>query len=702
MHRIFFLSAALLMSFVSALQSIHAQEITLKTVLETSASAEQFALKINAPKGTSYHIDWGDGSAIQDKQGTGGNELLFHSFQDMAAVAQHQVKVWGAQFVEFMVISNKKVTEIALKDCNELEKFSCANSLLRELDLSACPKLSSVICNGNDIAMLKVPESVKTINFKLNRLSLSNFPQKRTGMLYTYGPMRPVKLANEKVNGLTVDLTEMLEFNGKKSTFKWYCYNDKGNNADPALLISPETYVEKDGVFSFNQSPGKPIYCVVANEELPALNNINDCYGIMPIEISGEIKKLEQVHAAFVTDKFTTEGLTFDLTLAANEADSRCTIDWGDGTFEETVIGTSETVLKHHFIDAKVDKQHTVQVECGNLVHMRLPEVGGFIKFAPTTVASPVKRISLDNNRVENIDFSVFVNVEDISANGCYMKQVTLPANCPLKKLSLRGGTLTELNLNAYTGLEELNLSLNALKTLDLSAQSNLKIVDVSHNRLKSIAFAPRLSSLDVADCSYNALPMYMLPEKGAMTTYRYAPQEAFEITSDLIDGCTVDLSKFNNLKGVATTPQPTSYIWLHGDDESKFIVETVHYDVENGVFKFKFNEPTKVFCTIQTAAFPDLASNENSYRTKNIVVPAQEEALVNATVIETPLHLTVTHRMVNLRAYQKVHVEIFSIEGKEMWTKTLAGGEDDVIELEQGVYIVRAEGLKPLKFMVW
>lgn len=679
-----------------------AQEIKLKTTLQTnSATTENFAMKIKAPKGAVYHIDYGDGTAVQDKSGSGYAETFYHDFADMATQSEHQVRVWGADFLEFTAISNKKVTELTVTDCPSLEKFSCANSLLKQLDLSNCGKLTSVTCNNNDIALLKLPATVTSVNFSRNRLSLAQFPEKREGMIYTYGPMRPVYLTEDKINGMTVDLTEMLEFNGTKSTFKWYFFDNKGNNADPALLIDPSTYTENNGVFTFNQKPEKPIYCVVANPELPRLNNINDCYGIMPIELKGENKKLEQVHAAFVTDKFTTDGLTFDLKLCATQPGSPCVVDWGDGAFEETVLGLDTLTLKHNFLDAQVDRRHTVQIQCAQLDLMALPEIGGFIKFAPTMQPCPVKRLVLDNNRVQELDFSTFVNCEEISANGCYMNQVTLPQGDKLKKLSLRGGQIQEIDLLPFTGLEELTLTLNQLENIDLSTLAHLKKIDVSHNKLKGIKMSNDLSQLNEMDCSYNAIPMHMLPEKGAMTAYRYAPQEAFEITPDLIDGCTIDLSMLDNLKGVENTAQPTTYIWLHGDDESKFIIEGVHYNVTGGKFTFKFNEPTKVFCTMQTAAFPLLASTENSYRTKPIVVKAQEVTSVNDCVAENPLNFMVAHKTLNLHALKQVQVALFSIDGKALWNKAMNSGEEESLELQQGVYILHANGMNPVKFSI-
>lgn len=703
MKRTHLLHCATVLAIMLLSLPVTAQEITLRTTMQTNSSTtEQFAMKIKAPKGSTYYIDYGDGTDVQERYGSGYSEVVYYSFADMATRSEHQVQVWGADFIEFWAISNKSVTELTVTDCHSLEKLSCANNKIQRLDLSGCDKLTTVICNNNEIVSLLLPASVTSINFSLNRLSLADFPEKRSGMFYSYGPMRPIYLSADKINGLTVDLTEMLGFEGTQSTFEWYYFDNKGNNANPALRIDPATYTERDGVFTFHQEPERAIYCVVANSALPRLNNINDCYGIMPIELKGAEKKLEQVHAAFVTDMFTTEGLTFDLQLSATRGESPCVVDWGDGSFEEVLLGVEPVTLKHNFLDAKVDRQHTVQIQCAELDLMRLPELCGLIQFAPTTEPCPVKRLILDNNRLSELDLSAFVQCEEISANGCYMSQVRLPQAKHLKKLSLRSGTITEIDLSPYTELEELTLALNALSALDLSAQTHLKQVNVSHNKLRSLTMPSSRETLEELDCSYNAIPMYMLPTQGAMSKYLYAPQESFEITPEMIDGCTIDLSMFDNLIGVETTPQPTTYIWLHADDESQFIMEGIHYDVVEGKFTFKFEEPTKILCTMQTNAYPLLASDVKSYRSKPIVVPAQGgNSIDDSMMIETPLQTSVSGRELTLQAMQSVVATIFAVDGKTIWTQTMKAGDRETLTLPQGAYILHAKGMDAVRLII-
>ena len=507
----------ILLFLAGIVQFTQAQEIVLKTQLETNpAKSALFKLKINAPKGSTYNIDYGDGTEAITKKGSGYNEYMDHHFADMAKVKEHEVRIWGANFTEFM-------------DCTELINFSCANSKLKKLDLSKCEKLKKVICNANEIEKLLIPNNVTWLDFKLNRLALADFP-KKNGM-YTYGPMRPAYLSADKINGLTVDLTDFLKYNETTSTFQWYRYNGKGNDADPAMLIDPQTYKEKNGVFTFSQSFEKEIYCVVANTELPRLNNINDHYGIMPIKLNGKPKELEQVHAAFVTDKFTTDGLPFELTLSALKDNSPCNINWGDGVIEELVLNKEAKVVKHNFIDAKVDKQHLVQIECVDIDLVKLPEVCGLIRFEACNADSPVKRLVLDNNRIATLDLTYFKQCEEISANGCYANEIKLPATATLRKLSLNGNNITQIALSGYKKMEELSLERNKLTEIDLRQLNNLTKVNIEYNKISNLKLNGDYAKLSEMKCGHNAIPMYMLPEKKNMTVYMYAPQESYGYT---------------------------------------------------------------------------------------------------------------------------------------------------------------------------
>lgn len=691
MKKITFLLLSLLFSV-----GINAQTITLVTKYETNPSkGDDFALKINAPKGAKFYIDFGDGQGAQEHFGSGTNQNIFHDFADMDSNKEHTVKVWGAPFTEFMVLSNRMVTKINLDNCTTLTKFSCANSLLEELDLSECTQLQSVICNSNMITSLKVPEGLKNINFSRNSLSISKFPKKEPGMgsfNYQYGPMRPVQLSEDKINGLKVDLSEMLIFEGgnkTKSTFKWYHLTGTKLLGEESALIDPQTYTEDNGVFSFNQKPEGKIYCVVENKELPKLNNIADKYGILPIELHGEDKKLEHIHIGFAVDKFTTENLTFDLKLSAVKDNSKCIIAWGDGSIEEAEIGVSPTTIKHHFIDAKVGKKHLIQIDCADLKEVTLPEVCGFLEFDKEIAECPVQLINISGNRIEKVDFSSFKNARTIIANGCYFKEIVLPKSDLTETLSLKGGRISEIDLSQVPNIKELVLSANNLTSLDLSPLKQLKKADISYNNIQDLKIEN--NGLSEFVCNNNSIPMYQLPEKKNMTNYVYAPQRVFRIPKSMINGNTIDLSKFNKLKGVTDEEQETEFIWLDAADESHLIAKGLLYDEENGVFTFKFEKPTKIFCTMSSPAFPDF-NNQGSYRTGSIMVPANNDTSADQISKTENIDYTIIGQSIELTGNSTdTVVEIFNINGQRIIEGTIAPGAKETYRLDKGIYIVKA-----------
>lgn len=679
-------------------QPTQAQEIVLKTQLETNpVKSVLFRLKINAPKGATYYIDYGDGTEKVTKTGSGRNEIIDYHFADMEKVKEHGVKVWGANFTEFMVISNQQVTEISLTDCTELINFSCANSLLKKLDLSKCTKLKKVICNANQIEKLFIPDNVTWLDFKLNRLALADFP-KKNGM-YTYGPMRPAYLSADKIKGLTVDLTDFLKYNGTTSTFQWYRYNGKGNDADPAMLIDPQTYKEENGVFAFNQAYEEEIYCVVANKELPRLNNINDQYGIMPIKLNGKSKELDQVHAAFITDKFTTDGLPFELTLSSLKDNSRCNINWGDGVIEELVLNKEAKIIKHNFIDAKVGKQHLVQIECADIDLVKLPEVCGLIRFEAGNTDNSVKRLVLDCNRIATLDLTLFKQCEEISANSCYANEIKLPTT--LKKLSLNGNNITQIALSEYKNMEELSLERNKLTEIDLSQLNNLTKVNIEYNKISSLKLNDDYTKLAELKCGHNAIPMYMLPEKKNMTIYMYAPQESYDIPKALINEYVVDLSRFNNLKGVTGKPQPTTYMWFIADNSSTPIIKALHYDEKDGIFSFKLLETTKMYCSIQTEAFPDLTSEAQSYHTKPITMKAVANNVSNIEGNKDEIRIYQSVNAVTVFAKSDTTIHIYNVQGEYITSSSIKTNSSVTIQLPAGIYIAKVQGKKTMKFIV-
>ena len=519
--------------------------------------------------------------------------------------------------------------------------------------------------------------------------------------MYTYGPMRPAYLSADKINGLTVDLTDFLKYNETTSTFQWYRYNGKGNDADPAMLIDPQTYKEENGVFTFNQSFEKEIYCVVANTELPRLNNINDHYGIMPIKLNGKPKELEQVHAAFVTDKFTTDGLPFELTLSALKDNSPCNINWGDGVIEELVLNKEAKVVKHNFIDAKVDKQHLVQIECVDIDLVKLPEVCGLIRFEACNADSPVKRLVLDNNRIATLDLTYFKQCEEISANGCYANEIKLPVTATLRKLSLNGNNITQIALSGYKKMEELSLERNKLTEIDLRQLNNLTKVNIEYNKISNLKLNGDYAKLSEMKCGHNAIPMYMLPEKKNMTVYMYAPQESYDIPEALINGYTVDLSRFNNLKGVTSNPQPTTYMWLTADNSSTPIIKALHYDEKDGIFTFKLPETTKMYCSMQTSAFPDLASEAQNYHTKPITMKAVTNNIGNIEDNKAGIRICQLANTVTVSAKSDTTIHIYNVQGKHMASRSIKANEFVTIPLPEGIYIAKVQGMKYMKFIV-
>ncbi len=682
------------------------QEIVLKTVYKTDkVKFKDFAVKIRAPKQSTFYINYGDGTGVKQKYGSGQLESIFYDFADMDKNPEHTVTFYGTEFIDFIVISNREVTELKVKDCNELVNFSCANSKLKELDLSKCSKLKSLICNNNEIASLKVPKGLTTLRFSHNRLFLEDFPQQEKNTNYYYSPMRPAFLSDKKINGLSIDLSQMLYFQGvkekTKSTFKWYYFDGKGTNADPQLLIPSSMYKENNGLFTFFENPKKPIYCVVENKALPYLNNINDQYGIMPIELKEKNKALSPVHFSFTTDKFTTDGLPFTISLSSKKSATPCIISWGDGSREEITLNEKEKTIKHNFINAKVDKKHIVEIQCASLKEVNIPEISGLLSINPVE-KSPLTHLKISGNNIGSIDLSSLKSCEEISVNSCNLSQIKLPNDAPLKKLSLKINKIESIDISHFKDLEFLDISFNKLREIDLKNLSKLKSINLKNNLIQTFQLGVNLSQLIFLDCSFNAIPMYALPEKGNLKTYIYAPQKSYAIPKEDIKGMVVDLSKFHTLKGVANKNKETSFIWLHANDESLFVIKGVHYDENKGKFTFKLKEKTETFCVMQSEAFPALAGTKKGYRTYKITIDPENGITQNKKIKnDQELVLKSNSGKIRILSSSNTLAQIYDLNGRCIIKKQLIKNRENEIPLNPGIYLFKTSNAASFKFIV-
>lgn len=171
--------------------------------------------------------------------------------------------------------------------------------------------------------------------------------------------------------------------------------------------------------------------------------------------------------------------------------------------------------------------------------------------------------------------------------------------------LKVNGQKLKSVDLTQASDLKELSITSESnLTALDLSACPALKKLTCSSNGLTSLRLPKGLSTLD---CSGNALGIADLPDLYSGMSkedYLFGAQRPHAIESSLIRGLKVDLTSYNNRRGVTAEPQQTTFTWYDADGNE---IDHSKYQEKDGLFTFSEQPATPIYCKYSTPAFPEV-----------------------------------------------------------------------------------------------
>lgn len=405
-----------------------------------------------------------------------------------------------------------------------------------------------------------------------------------------------------------------------------------------------------------------------------------------------------------ITVTYPVDGTPHELNFGSAVAeDNVVTIDWGDGKIVEgaTLKGVyddynvTSTSVSGTPVGTGVVKIYATKplndFECTSNMN------GTGATQLDVTLATELTSLSANGNKLTTIDLSKNTKLLDVELNNNLLTEVKLPAS--LTKLNLQGNKLTSFDGSALTALTTLYLSNNAISTLDLSANTKLKNIYVLNCGLKSFTLGAnttsklyvsvnnnKLTSLDVteatglsggrlfamnnnltelkyasigtANIAGNCFTLATLPYSN-IKTLTYAPQQAMPIGT-IVE--TIDLSAQNNLTGLATAAQTTTYTWYKADGTA--LTEGTDYTADNGKFTFVKEQTDSVYCTMSTAAFPKFTGS-------SIFKTALAKVSVSTAI-----------NGINGTA-KSAKVEAFTLDGRKA----------DANNLRHGVYVLRSEG---------
>ena len=103
----------------------------------------------------------------------------------------------------------------------------------------------------------------------------------------------------------------------------------------------------------------------------------------------------------------------------------------------------------------------------------------------------------------------------------------------------------------------------------------------------------------------------------------------------------------------------------------------------------------------MQTSAFPDLASEAQSYRTKPITMKAVTNNIGNIEDNKAGIRICQLANTVTVSAKSDTTIHIYNVQGKHMASRSIKANEFVTIPLPEGIYIAKVQGMKYMKFIV-
>jgi len=113
-------------------------------------------ITIIATENKTFSVDWGDGSNIETKTGTGDKQILIHTYADTKS---HIATITGSSIdclFTYLDCDYHGVRSINIVPALSLKTLRCSRNWLTELDISHCPALEFLDCSENLLTQLDI------------------------------------------------------------------------------------------------------------------------------------------------------------------------------------------------------------------------------------------------------------------------------------------------------------------------------------------------------------------------------------------------------------------------------------------------------------------------------------------------------------------------------------------------------------------
>ena len=434
--------------------------------------------------------------------------------------------------IEYLNVDDKDIYSMTgLKYFSGLKILSCIQNQLRELDISANPKLQYLYCNYNHLVRLDLSEQTELyllacFSNQLTELDLSNNLElqdlqcddnqiaeldisgnKALRVLWSgANPLRELDLANnpalEYLLCSVSQLTE-LDVSNNPELIYFYCHLNQIRELD--LSKNPKL---------------KELWCSDNNLKELDISNNPDLKKLLCL--NNQLESLDLSHNPDLTEIWCFENRLTELDLANN--------------------------LALNYLFCYNNRLQEVDLS-NNAALTRLDCCGNLLEDLDLSNNPNLEIVYCHNNRLENLDFSENPALWELHCNENRLNKLDLTKNTALSFLDCDDNRLTELNIANNPWLQGLFCSKNQLKELDVSNNPDLKRLDCSYNFLPAKEAVTGLAALESQLIYFMFYPQYSSIKKvnGKIRSYnpftptfiqlRQGNREICKITIDSIPG---------------------------------------------------------------------------------------------------------------------------------------------------------------------
>ncbi len=556
-------------------------------------------------------------------------------------------------------ISETGITELDLSHNPHLQQLYCEHvsgtynvgAKLNKLDVTKCPEIYRLICNGNNLTELDVTNlgyliSLSCMNNNITSLDLSHCKQlsqvkidgnrmdfatlpmvESTWEEYTYAQQKfPTERSYKE--GTVLDFSKRVLRDGTTTDAALYCYKD--TTPDTWVKLDSTYFEYKDGIVTLKKAYEDSLFITFANDAFEENHLYTEHFKVKTASEYGK----PSLAFSFTLGDTTKAEITIAMRGASSDTPKTFYVSFNGDTTKTAYTTTAKTLFNIVTPVTITAPQaystcNVYMPEGEDIVGIELSEVA--LSSIDLTKLIGLQELDLSNDGLYNVDlrYNRWLKALNLSHNKLYgtfsLAGVnSLFAKNVLSEIELSDNNITELVLNPPLAIRGLNIANNQIEKLDLSDADSLMILYMSNNQFTSLDLT-HCSALMVIEASHNELSEITLPTENHISAlyidhnrftyenlpahgdiaekyYKYAPQA--DITIATKGPCT-DLSS----QAVSVGGTKTEYEWIKEDGSA--LVRDIDYTLTDGLTRFINTEAGKVYCRMTNEEFPAFDGNK-------------------------------------------------------------------------------------------